>query len=167
MTAPSADTTPLATGRALLAVLVLCLSGAAQAQGQRIYVSQDSEGRTVLSDQPVPGAPLAQVRTYPTGSATAARAERDHWRAQDRAFAQRHREREELAARERIAAAQSARERRYAETVDAYGWPRRVVIGGAPVTVPRGAVAPVYGGGPGAASRAPSAFLGSGFATAR
>lgn len=161
-----------ATGSLMLALLVSASPAAhAQAAGTRIFMSVDRDGNATFSDHAQPGAASLSVRTYETPaeaqSQARARAEREYWRAQADAFAQRHsaRERERDLARANTARIQEppvywadVPVRRYFRA----GPPHSVGV------VPQGpAAATTYQGGPGAASRAGAAFIGSGFAGAR
>ena len=142
--------------------------------GTRIYLSVDHEGNATFSDHAQPGAARLDVRTYDTapdpGARARAIAERDYWRAQADAFAIRQRARERQLDRD-LTRAQAAR----AQPERAVPWadvPVRRYYRVAPAPAMPGAspgvtLAPTYQGGPGAASRAGAAFIGSGFAGAR
>lgn len=143
----------------------------------RVYLFVDREGNATFSDHAQPGAPAQQIRTYEfagdTQAQERARAEREYWRARSDAFAQRQQARERDLERAAAIAARNRTERtpawadmpvrRYftvpAPVAQGWGTPR-----GAPST---GGSGSTYQGGPGAASRAGAAFIGSGFAGAR
>ena len=163
-----------ATGSVMLALLVSASPAAlAEAAGTRIFMSVDRNGNATFSDHAQPGAASLSVRTYETPadaqSQARARAEREYWRAQADAFAQRQRARERERERD-LARANTARTQEppvYWADVPV----RRYFRAGPPHSVgvvPQGpAAATTYQGGPGAASRAGAAFIGSGFAGAR
>lgn len=143
-----------------------------QLPSTRVHVARTADGQLIFSDQPAEGAQPLAVRTYAAASdeqaLARARANRDYWRAQADAFAHRQRARERDRDR---AAAMAAR----APVQRAVPWAdvpvRRYVRVGpattvATVTTGAGTLGS-YQGGPGAASRAGAAFIGSGFAGAR
>ena len=137
--------------------------------GTRIYQSIDRDGNATFADHAQPGAQSLSVRTYEftpdAGARELARAEREYWRSRDEAFAQRQQAREQALAAERAAA-------RSTPSVGPSWADQRLRFysrrGSGPMFQhPLVARPTPYSGSPGAASRSPAAFIGSGFSTAR
>ena len=137
--------------------------------GTRIYQSIDRDGNATFADHAQPGAQSLSVRTYEftpdAGARDLARAEREYWRSRDEAFAQRQQAREQALAAERAAARSTASVGQNWADQRLRFYSRR---GSGPVFQHPLVVRPTpYSGSPGAASRSPAAFIGSGFSTAR
>ncbi|MBP6814945.1 MAG: hypothetical protein KA169_08675 [Burkholderiaceae bacterium] len=137
--------------------------------GTRIYQSIDRDGNATFADHAQPGAQSLSVRTYEFtadgGARDLARAEREYWRSRDEAFAQRQQAREQALVAERAAARASPpagqswadqRLRFHSRRGSGLVFQHPLAVRPAP-----------YSGSPGAASRSPAAFIGSGFSTAR
>lgn len=155
MPIPAGDSAPQAPGHAGATV---------------IYRSLMPDGRLVLSDRPAPGASQVEASAYAAANAvtpSAARAaqEREYWRAQSEAFAERHREREmALEARRAHQAELAARTAAMQEPALYGGYPifYRTARFGAPGFA---GVPTQYTSSPGAAQNRSGGFIGSGFAT--
>ena len=144
----------------------------APAAGTRVYLSVDRDGHATFSDHAQPGAAILSVRQYDITpdprSQVRANAEREYWRARSDAFAQRQRNRERDLdlAMARASRTQPERSLPWADVpVRRYFRVSPAAIGAPPGAAT--ATASPYQGGPGAASRAGAAFIGSGFAAAR